>query len=145
MMEDTKHLFLSCDFFGKLWYNIFNWLGFNTISWTRVKPFISIWNLKRFFKKYRLKFYPYLAFHVCGWFGLKEMLGYFIKKRSRYNNCSTKLSFNFIGGWKRIILILFSLMIICGGLISYLVLTSICNGVALTLVQFMFVSWCFWM
>jgi len=26
-LEDAKHLFLSCDFFGKLWYGISHWFG----------------------------------------------------------------------------------------------------------------------
>ena len=28
-IEDAKHLFLSCDFFGKLWHGISHWLGYN--------------------------------------------------------------------------------------------------------------------
>jgi len=31
MIEDAKHLFLSCDFFGKLWYGISNRLGYNIV------------------------------------------------------------------------------------------------------------------
>ena len=31
MMEDAKHLFLSCDFFGKLWYDISHWLSYNIV------------------------------------------------------------------------------------------------------------------
>ncbi|KEH43022.1 hypothetical protein MTR_1g080940 [Medicago truncatula] len=30
-MEDIDHLFLSCDFFGHLWHDIANWLGFSTM------------------------------------------------------------------------------------------------------------------
>jgi len=29
MIEDVNHLFLSCDFFGKLWYGISHWLGYH--------------------------------------------------------------------------------------------------------------------
>jgi len=28
--EDVHHLFVKCEFFGKIWYFISNWLGFNT-------------------------------------------------------------------------------------------------------------------
>jgi len=31
MMEDAKHLFLSCDFFGKLWYGISHWLSYHIV------------------------------------------------------------------------------------------------------------------
>jgi hypothetical protein len=31
MMEDAEHLFLSCDFFEKLWYGISNWLSFHMV------------------------------------------------------------------------------------------------------------------
>jgi len=27
-MENLDHLFLSCDFFGKIWDDILHWLGF---------------------------------------------------------------------------------------------------------------------
>jgi len=30
-IEDAKHLFLFCDFFGKLWYGISHWLGYNIV------------------------------------------------------------------------------------------------------------------
>jgi len=31
MIEDAKHLFLSGDFFGKLWYGISHWLGYQLV------------------------------------------------------------------------------------------------------------------
>jgi len=31
LIEDAKHLFLSCDFFGKLWYGISQWLGYQLV------------------------------------------------------------------------------------------------------------------
>ena len=31
MIEDAKHLFLSGDFFGKLWYGISHWLGYHLV------------------------------------------------------------------------------------------------------------------
>jgi len=31
MIEDAKHLFLSCDFFGKLWYGISHWLSYHIV------------------------------------------------------------------------------------------------------------------
>jgi len=31
MNEDMSHLFLKCDFFGRLWCLISNWLGFVTV------------------------------------------------------------------------------------------------------------------
>ena len=30
-IEDANHLFLSCDFFDKLWYGISHWLGYNIV------------------------------------------------------------------------------------------------------------------
>jgi len=29
-MKDVNHLFLFCDFFGKIWYSVTSWLGFVT-------------------------------------------------------------------------------------------------------------------
>jgi len=34
--EDIDHLFVKCDFFCRIWYYIFNWLGFYTASNGRV-------------------------------------------------------------------------------------------------------------
>jgi len=31
MMEDAKHLFFSCEFFGKLWYSISHWLSYHIV------------------------------------------------------------------------------------------------------------------
>jgi len=35
-VEDMNHLFLSCDFFRKLWYGLYSWFGFTTMHPTQV-------------------------------------------------------------------------------------------------------------
>jgi len=35
--EDIDHLFLSCDFYEQIWYDIYNWLGIVTVKPAHVK------------------------------------------------------------------------------------------------------------
>jgi hypothetical protein len=84
------------------------------------------------------------GFLVFGWFGLKETLDSLTKRSPLLINYSTKLNFNLSGGWKRIVLSLFSL-IIFGGWTLYLVWASICNrglGTWPLFVLYPMIFWC---
>jgi len=57
IMEDINHLFLSCDFFGKIWIGISNWLGFTTVHPKHVADhFLQFENLGGFPKNIRITF-----------------------------------------------------------------------------------------
>jgi len=46
--EDIDHLFLSCDFFRKIWYDIFIWFGFTMFA----DHLFQFGNLGSFLKNY---------------------------------------------------------------------------------------------
>jgi len=83
--EYIHHLFLSCDFFEKIWCGISNWLDFITVHPAHVSNhLLQFKTLGGFPKKYPHISSSDLAF-MPGSFGVKEMLEFFSEKRNRYN------------------------------------------------------------
>jgi len=56
-LMDIDHLFLSCDFFGKIWYDISSWLGFTTIHPTRVSDHLLQFGTLGVFPKISAQFF----------------------------------------------------------------------------------------
>jgi len=57
LMEDINHLFLSCDYFGKIWDAILHWLGFIMVQTTQVaNHFYQFETLGGFSKSVRIVF-----------------------------------------------------------------------------------------
>lgn len=55
--EDKDHLIVTCDFFGRSWPIIFNWLGFSTTSQgTILKHILQYGGLGGFFKNCSVDF-----------------------------------------------------------------------------------------
>jgi len=66
MMEDAKHLFFSCDFFGKLWYGISHWLRYHIVFPEHVSDHLyQFGTLGGFFKRNRSTFN--LIWLSCVW------------------------------------------------------------------------------
>jgi len=66
MMEDADHLFLSCGFFGKLWYGISNWLSFHIVYPEHVSDHLhQFGTLGGFYKSIRSAFN--LIWFSCVW------------------------------------------------------------------------------
>lgn len=51
---DMNHLFLSCDFFKKLWHGLYSWLGFTTVHPAQVAAhFLQFGSLDGYSKNIR--------------------------------------------------------------------------------------------
>jgi len=54
MEESVNHFFVGCDFFGSLWYLVWQWLGFLSLNLLHVaEHLIQLGNLQGFFKHVR--------------------------------------------------------------------------------------------
>jgi len=81
MIEDAKHLFLSCDFFGKLWYDISHWLGYHLVFPENVSDHLYQFSTFSGFSNGKRSALN-LIWLSCVWvIGLKGTLEYFTKKK----------------------------------------------------------------
>ena len=116
IMEDINHLFLSCDFFGKIWVGISNWLDFTTVYPNHVVDhFLQFENLGRFSKNIRISFQ--LIWLACIWVICCERNArIFRNKKESLQQLLNKIKLQSYW-WLKANRIILLLPIACGGLI----------------------------
>jgi len=93
MMEDAKHLFLFCDFYGKLWYGISHWLSYHIVFFEHMPDHLyQSGTLGGFSKKHRSSFN--LIWLSCVWMiWLERNARVFHQKEASINQLLDKVKF----------------------------------------------------
>ncbi|RHN80487.1 putative reverse transcriptase zinc-binding domain-containing protein [Medicago truncatula] len=69
LQKNISHLFFSCDFFTKLWFDIYNWLGF--VRFIRHTSHITYFNLDHLVATQKYSFCSSFDLVECSSFSIK--------------------------------------------------------------------------
>jgi len=78
--EDSDHLFLTGDYFGQIWYEIYNWLRVVSAKLVRVKDHFLIFRSLGGFSRNICSTFYLIWFLAFGLFGVTGMLEFFQQK-----------------------------------------------------------------